>query len=288
MPILPESELAKLSPIFRGKAGNSFARLVRRIVAIDKLSDLHDRHSDLTGPAFAGAVLKDLGIDFRIAWSERLHSLPEGPFITISNHPYGGLDGVILVDLIGHQRPDLKVMVNEILDRIEALRQTWIVVNPKNDMQNEVTGRNIRGVKEVISQLREGHPVGFFPAGAISDLHLKDMKIRDREWQGAVVRLIQKARVPIVPVRFFDHNSLLFYNLGLIDWRIRLLRLPREVFNKMGRRIRVGIGETLQVEEQLKHQDLEDFRGWLRQSVYGMSFPGEHVWYKDFIKRTRH
>lgn len=288
MPILPVSELAKLSPVFRGKAGNLFAKVVRKVLAVDKLSDLNDRHDDLQGPAFAGAVLKDLGIDFRIAWSERLHSLPDGPFITVSNHPYGGLDGVMLVDLIGHQRPDFKVMVNEILDRIEPLRPTWIVVNPKNDLQNEVTGRNIRGVKEVLSRLRDGHPVGFFPSGAISDLKLKELDIRDREWQEAVVRLIQKARVPIVPVRFFDHNSLLFYNLGLIDWKVRLLRLPREVFNKRGRRIRVGIGETLRVEEQMEHRELADFRDWLRQSVYGMEFPGEHVWYRDFVRRTRH
>ena len=274
MPLLPVSELETLSPIFRGKAGNAFASFVRKVLSVEKLSDLNDRHSGLKGADFAAAVLDELKPDLRIVGSERLDDLPEGPFITVSNHPYGSLDGVILIDLIGHRRPDFKVMVNELLNRIEPLSSSWIVVNPKTDLQNEVTAKNIKGVKEVLSTLKGGHPVGFFPSGAVSDLKLKERKIRDREWQEPVLRLIQKAKVPIIPVRFFDHNSMWFYLLGLIDWRVRLLRLPHEALNKKGKRIRVGIGKTITVEEQLAHPDKADFSAWLRDKVYGIPSPG--------------
>ena len=274
MPLLPVSELETLSPIFRGKAGNAFASFVLKVLSVEKLSDLNDRHSGLKGADFAAAVLDELKPDLRIVGSERLDDLPEGPFITVSNHPYGSLDGVILIDLIGHRRPDFKVMVNELLNRIEPLSSSWIVVNPKTDLQNEVTAKNIKGVKEVLSTLKGGHPVGFFPSGAVSDLKLKERKIRDREWQEPVLRLIQKAKVPIIPVRFFDHNSMWFYLLGLIDWRVRLLRLPHEALNKKGKRIRVGIGEIITVEEQLTHPDKADFGAWLRDKVYGIPSPG--------------
>lgn len=287
MPLLSVQDLERISPAFRGKAGNTLARVLRRILSIDTLSDLNDKLADLKGPDFAGALLKELGLNYRLGGSQRLLSLPEGPFITVSNHPYGGMDGIILVDLIGHLRPGFKVMVNEFLAMIESLRPTWIVVNPKNDLQKEVTGKNIQGVKEVLSTLRGGEPVGFFPSGAVSDLKPLEFKIRDREWQEPVLRLIQKAKVPILPVRFFDHNSMWFYELGLIDWRIRTLQLPHELVNKKHRRIRVGVGNMLSVEEQLSHPDIKDFGSWLRSCVYDMPLPTDFVRYNDFIASTR-
>ena len=287
MPLLPASELSKLSPVFRGKAGGVFARLVRKVLSIDTLSDLYDRHIELEGADFAAAIIKDLDLNISIGGADRLLNLPEGPFVTVSNHPYGGLDGVVLVDLVGHIRDSFKVMVNDILSRVEPLRSSWIVVNPKNDLQNEVTPKNIQGVKKVLLSLSEGHPVGFFPSGAVSDLKVRERCIRDREWQLPVLRLIQKARVPIVPIRFFDHNSMWYYFLGLIDWRIRLLQLPRETFNKKDSVFRVGIGETITVEEQEKHGEMNEFCGWLRDKVYGMPVPDCLEPYRDFIARTR-
>ena len=282
MPLLPVSELERFSPIFRGKAGNLFAAFLRKVLSISAVSDLNDRLSHLEGADFAGAVLKDLKVNYKLGYPERLADIPEGPFITVSNHPYGSLDGVILVDLIGHIRKDFKVMVNEILERVEPLRSSWIVVNPKTDASTGVTGKNIQGVRAVLSHLHSGNPVGFFPSGAVSDLSLKEMKIRDREWQESIIRLIQKAKVPVLPVRFFDHNSLWFYELGLIDWRVRLLQLPHEVVNKKHRRVRIGIGELLTVDQQMEHESLEDFGAWIRSAVYDMPKPDEWMMYNEY------
>lgn len=218
MPLLPVSEIEKISPLFRGKAGNAFASSLRKLLSISRLSDIYDEIDSFRGPEFARVLLERLGIKYELEGAEKLSSLPQGPFITISNHPYGGIDGIILVDLIGHLRDGFKVMVNEFLNIIEPLSPSWIAVNPKNNDRAGVSGKNIRGVKEVLSTLSGGDPVGFFPSGAVSDLKLKDMTIRDREWQEPLIRLIRKASVPIVPIRFFDHNTTLFYLLGLINW----------------------------------------------------------------------
>ena len=82
-----------------------------------------------------------------------------------------------------------------------------------------------------------------------------------------------KAGVPIVPVRFFDRNSLFYYILGLIDFRVRLLRLCHEVTNKKGKPVRVGIGEVISVEEQKQYTDLQEFKAILRSKVYDMPVP---------------
>ena len=197
-----------------------------------------------------------------------LHELPEGPFITISNHPYGSIDGVMLVDMFGHIRKDYKVMVNKILSRIETLQDNFICVTPTGTERTAPTRDSIQGIKDALSHVRAGHPLGIFPSGAVSDLSLKDGCIRDREWQEAVIRLIRKLNVPVVPVHFLDRNSDLYYSLGLIDWRIRLLRLPAEVFNKRGKRTRIAIGKVIMPEQQDEFMDIRSFGEFLRSKVY--------------------
>lgn len=274
MPLFPVSDLEKSVPAFRGKAGHILAEGLRSLLGIRTLSDLYDAHSGVEGADFARALLRCLNVRYRVGHPERLAQLQEGPFVTVSNHPYGGLDGVMLIDLMGHLRADFKVMANEFLTVVKALTPSLIVVNPSNNASTGVTERNIRGTHEAFQRLANGHPVGFFPSGAVSDLHLRERAIRDRDWQMSTVRLIKKARVPVVPVRFFDRNSLYFYLLGLIDWRVRVTRLPRELLNKRNAAPRIGIGEPLSVEAQDRVTDLQAFRSLLRSSVYDMSLPG--------------
>ena len=270
MPLLTLNELESIAPAFRGKAGNAFARILMKALAVDKVNDLYDRNSSFGGPAFAEAVLKDIGVEYEIQHPERLESLPDGPFITISNHPYGSIDGVMLVDLFGHLRSDYKVMVNRFLSRIETLGENFICVTPTGNVKTAPTKESIMGVKAAMEHVKAGHPLGIFPSGAVSDLSLKDRSVRDREWQEAAVRLIMKLKVPVLPVAFMDRNSDFYYSLGLIDWRVRLLRLPSEVFNKRGKLTRISIGEMITPEQQSQFKDMDGFRAFLRSSVYNL------------------
>ena len=268
MPLLTLNELEKATPLFRGKCGNALCRALMSMLAIDKVNDLYDRNSDHQGPEFASAVLNDIGVEYEILNPEVLQNLPDGPFITISNHPYGHIDGVMLVDLFGHIRPDYKVMVNKFLGRIEALGGNFICVTPTGEERTAPTRDSIQGVKEAVAHIRSGGVFGLFPSGAVSDLSLKDGCIRDREWQEPVIRLIKKLNVPIVPVHFLDRNSNFYYSLGLIDWKVRLLRLITEVFNKRGKRTRIAIGTVISPEEQAEFSDVRQFGIFLRNKVY--------------------
>jgi putative hemolysin len=101
--------------------------------------------------------------------------------------------------------------------------------------------------------------------------------LREREWQNAAVRLIKKARVPVIPIRFFDRNTLFYYGLELIDYRVRFIRLFHELFNKRGTFPRVGIGQVISVEEQDRFPDLKAYRDYLRASVDGMAEPTTYI-----------
>ena len=258
MPLLTKQELGNI-PCFD---------LLTRLLSVDKVNDLYDRNSKCIGPAFARAVLRDLDINYEALNLEMLDSLPAGPFITISNHPFGHIDGIILIDLFGHLSCDYKVMVNRMLGRIKPLQDNFICVTPVGEERTVPTKESLHGVKEALKHVRCGHPLGLFPAGAVSDLSIKDRCVRDREWQEPVIRLIKKLNVPILPVTFIDGNSVFYYTLGLLDWRIRLLRLPSEVFNKRGKTIRISFGNIISPEEQDEFDDMDDFRKFLRNKVY--------------------
>ena len=268
MALITLNEMENATPLFRGRAGNALCMSLMRMLSVNKVNDLYDRCSGSRGPDFARAVLKDIGVGYEVLNSDVLSRLPEGPFITISNHPYGHIDGIMLIDLFGHIRPDYKVMVNNFLGRIEALGENFIRVTPTGTDRTTPTKESIQGITDAVAHVRNGCCLGIFPSGAVSDLSLKDRCIRDREWQEAVIRLIRKLNVPVVPVHFLDRNSNFYYSLGLIDWRVRLLRLPGEVFNKRGRVTRIALGEIIPPERMQEFDDIDMLRNFLRNKVY--------------------
>lgn len=275
--LLSFEEVLGMIPKLNTRFGRHIVSMLMDLVGISRVNRLYDSVADDDGVDFTTSLLHAMGCDYLVGNAERLSSLPEGAFITVSNHPYGALDGIMLVNLIGHRRPDFKVMVNEFLNHIKAMRSVFITVNPTNENSQGVTGKSITGVREVLGRLRDNHPVGFFPAGAVSDLHLREHEIRDREWQESLLRVIRKAKVPVVPIRFFDGNSRLYYELGLLDWKVRLLRLPRELLNKNKGQHRVAIGPIISVEEQAQFADAQALGDYLRTAVYEMPLPEEFV-----------
>lgn len=284
MPVITAKDAAALSPAFKGFWGRLLFNILLRVSGIYQINAIHDRVEAAGtpyGPDFAKGILDDLGVDFRIGGSERLATLPDGPFIVVSNHVYGHLDGICMVDLFGHARPETKVMVNEMLMWIRGLAPSFIAVNPNTSSTKGISATSISGMKSALLQLREGGPLCMFPSGAVADLKPREhWTLQEREWQEVAVRLIKKARVPVVPVRFFDRNSWFYYCLEFLDYRIRFFRLFHELKNKRGTFPRVGIGETITLEEQDRFTDLKEYGDFLRSRIDGMAVPG------SFVKRS--
>lgn len=275
--LLSEEELAHLSPLFRGRLGRLVARFAMWMCGVGRINRLYDTIYPHKGVEGAKAALEYLGCDYLVGNPERLDDLPQGAFITISNHPYGAIDGVILLDMIGHRRPEMKIMVNKILGRVESMSENFITVTTTETEKKSADATTLRGIRSALSHLHDGHPLGLFPAGAVSDLHLWRGDISDREWQESIIRLIERVQVPIVPIHFEGRNSLFYYSLGLIDWHIRLLRLPREVLNKGRGKHRVTIGRTISPEELRAVGSSTEISQLLRKAVYGMPSPQEYT-----------
>lgn len=286
MKVIEPKDFEALSFLFRGKAGQRLAGLAIRLLAIDKVNRVYDNSGAYSGAEFTSRLLDDLGVNYVVGNAERLKNLPEGPFITVSNHPYGGLDGIMTIDLFARLRPDYKFMVNRILSMIKTLNDNFISVVPAGNRKTGVKAASLRGVRDTIEHLRKGHPMGFFPSGAVSDFSLREFRVRDRKWQSGILHVIHSVKVPVLPIRFFDGNSPLFYFLGLINWRVRLLRLASEVFNKKGQEPRIGIGNLITVEEQQHYRDPESLGSFLRKAVYEMPLPSDFIPGKMLLQQT--
>ncbi|MBN1416102.1 MAG: 1-acyl-sn-glycerol-3-phosphate acyltransferase [Bacteroidales bacterium] len=277
MKVIDAKDFEALSPIFRGEWGHRLAEFIIRMMALDKVNQVYDRSGSYTGARFTEGLLNDFGVNYVIGNAERLNHLPKGAFITVSNHPYGGLDGIMLIDLMARFRPDYKLMVNRILALVKTMKENFIAVTPVGNKKESISVTSIHGIRETLTHLSYGHPVGFFPSGAVSDFRLKNFRVRDRSWQKSILHLIHSVKVPILPIRFFDKNSAFFYFLGLIHSRIRLLRMPREVFNKRKQEPRIGIGNIISVEEQKRYPDSASLGAFLRKIIYDMPKPDTFI-----------
>ncbi len=262
-------DVKKVHPIFRGKHGDFLAKQGLKISGLDNVNKVYDHSKHLTGIDFCTHLLDGLGIKRSVRNGEILEKYKDQPFITVSNHAYGHVDGIAYIELLGSYQPNFKMMVNFILGMIDTMSEHFITVNPYNpDVFNKVS--SLSGIKECIAHLQKGYPLGLFPAGAISNLIRSNGKwvIEDRDWQESVLKLIKFAKVPIIPIHISGRNSSLFYSLGLIDWRLRNLRLGHELYNKKGKEIVFTVGQPITVNEQKNYTDLELFGEFLKSKTY--------------------
>lgn len=133
-------------------------------LSVDKVNAVHAKCCDTPGPEFVRRLLfEEFHIKLRIDGQDVLDHLPEGAFITVSNHPFGALDGITLIHLIASRRPEFRVMVNMILNQITAMRPNFIAVDAWSSQDPKKRQVSVNGIRQAIRMLKNGEPVGFSP-----------------------------------------------------------------------------------------------------------------------------
>ena len=264
--VLNADDLMRMVPKLAGH--RKFVNFLMRFLSLDKVNSIHEHNIDHPGAPFAAGIIKDLDITLKIDNEQVLDNLPEGAFVTVSNHHFGALDGIILIDLVGSRRPKYKVMVNMFLNYISGLRPSFIAVDQQASDDPKKKAVSMKGIKECIMQVRRGEPVGFFPAGAVAKVNWRG-RLKDRQWQPSVIRLIEQLKVPVVPIFFHGSQSWWFNFLGVVCWQLRTFRHPAEVFRKKGKTFHITVGDPISVDEQLAHMgSVEEFGDFLRRRTY--------------------
>lgn len=269
--LISEEMVRGIHPVFKGRFGNILTKIVFKVAGFNKANAVYDASKHYTGVEFTTDMLNKLGITRNVENIEVLEMFKEKPFIMVSNHPYGHIDGIMVADLVGGMRSDFKIMVNWLLMQIDTMENFFIGVNPFPDDSKMANAKSsIGGVKECIDHLKNGHPLGFFPAGGISLPNITG-DVVDNVWQSSVIRIIKKARVPVIPIYISGKNSFWYQLLGHISWKVRTVRLLHEITNKRGKTITIRFGKPILPEEQDKYKDISEFGKYLKSKTYELS-----------------
>ena len=130
--LIDEGDLAKVIKVKPEIAKRLFP-FIMKVFSLEKLNDIYEKGNKNSPLEFTVSVLDGLGIKFEIPQNE-IERLPkEGPFITVSNHPYGGIEGLLLISLLGKKFPNFKLLTNFLLERVIPLKSYFLSVNPFDD-----------------------------------------------------------------------------------------------------------------------------------------------------------
>lgn len=282
--LIEKDQIADLIKIGNVKS-NLLAGMMMNILSINKINELYSKSYNLDTIPFIDYLLEQLGISIEFDEKE-LQNIPKnGAFISVSNHPYGGIEGLILIKLLATIRPDSKIMANFLLKKLSPISEQIIPVNSFDDKK---LYSSVTGTKLCLEHLKNDGALGIFPAGEVSSFQTNSRRIADRDWQPGVLKLIKKANVPVVPIYFQGKNSVIFQLMGFIHPVLRTAKLPSEMFNKKNRTIKIRIGKPITIKEQKEFSDHAQLGRFLRARTYSLGSPIEHKkFYKPSLKALK-
>ncbi len=241
--------------------------LALNIIGFRKINRLYSPSADLKNKEFTEDMLRRYNTTYDVNENE-LNSIPkEGPFMLVCNHPFGAIEGIILYDAIAKIRPDFKIMANFILGFIPNLKDVFFSVNPFEN--NPEFGGSTGGIKASLMQLNEGHGLGVFPAGEVARYHGHSYP-EDIDWSPSIAKIIQKTKVPVIPVYFDGNNSHKFYFWAKIYSMFATVRLVKELLNKRNKKIVMKIGKPILPAEVAQYETPEALAAYLKNRSYAL------------------
>ena len=267
MSLISRIDLIKASGLSKlGFLKNPAASAIMRLTKIDEVNKLYDVLKDKVGKDFFDSFVRERDLKY-IVFEEDLARIPKtGPFILVSNHPLGAIDGILMTKILTEIRPDFKIMGNFLLEKIEPMKPYVISVNPfenRKELKSSSTG--MRGS---LKHLEEGGCIGIFPAGEVSNRNNEFSEILDKKWEKPALKLIKMAKVPVVPMYFHAKNSRFFYQMAKLHPDLQTLLLPSEMMHKREKPIRVRLGKPVSVKVLEDHDSIEEMGEFLQKKIH--------------------
>ena len=267
--------------ILKSKAPNTHVpdfliRYLERIVHVKQMNAFLRKYPDLKGYPFIERVIsEELGCSASI---DGLENIPtdDKPVIFVSNHPLGGLDGMIIAQMIHNSRQhstanrQLKVIVNELLMFMEPIADLWAPVNKSGQLSKEQVLQQQQMWESQVDVLS-------FPAGSCSRLqHINGKwQICDLEWQKNIIQRAREYQRDIVPIYFEGRNSRFFYALAYmrkllhIKLNIEMLYLVDEMYGAHGKHFHVRVLPPVSYTTFDTSRTPKEWAQYVKSIVYG-------------------
>lgn len=259
-----EKIIAGKSPKLAQRIPKFLIRYIKRTIHQDEINTILRDHHQTEGAEFASCVLKDLNVGYRVHQTSMAD--PHGRYIFVSNHPLGGLDGMVLISHIHSMFGSIKVPVNDLLLSLKPFRSIFVPVNKYGKIKHDAAA--------LINEAFESDcPILYFPAGLCSRL-IKG-KITDLEWKKSFVTKAIESHRDIIPIYFEGRNSMFFYRLAKlrkflgIKFNIETFYLPDEMFKQKNSIFDVYIGEPIPVSSLSREHSHKEWADIIRGKCYG-------------------
>lgn len=248
---------------------NIVRQFLRAALRVDALEDLYREAKNSDCLPLSTSILKILRIKVQVA-DKDLQQIPRsGPVVFVANHPHGFLDGFVLDYVLSQMRPDLKLMVNEMIASVQGMEGRTIAV----DVFGATNRQNIKAARESTAWLKARNSLLIFPAGEVSHWQPEEKRIADGLWSDFEIRCVRSTKATLVPIFIAGTNSLTFNLAGLLHAPLRTARLPVELLNKRESTVEVRIAKPIQPKEasQLPRDQAVEY---VRARVYIMGYRG--------------
>ncbi len=252
--------------IFRN---NVTCSLFEHAFALHKVERIYQDGKALPGESLITQKMMDgMGVRCRVADADRARVPTAGPVVVVANHPFGGLEGIVLHAFLASIRQDIRMMVNYLLGRIPEMHDVFILVNPFGTAR--AARENIRPLVQSLRWLQGGGLLGVFPSGEVSSIDLKSGRVRDPAWSPTIAGLVRRSQATVVPVFFAGHNGPGFQLAGLLHPRLRTMLLPTMMDRKRNQEVELRVGAPLPWRELSRYASDEELIKYLRLRAYAL------------------
>lgn len=227
-------------------------------------------HEVAQGRDFWEVMSERYGLSLQIVGGS-LDNIPAtGPLITIANHPYGILDGLMLGHIMARTRGDFRILAHRVFRKAEELNRIILPVN--FDATKDAIQQNLRTRREALDYLSKGGAIGVFPGGTVSTSARMFSQPMDPGWRNFTARMVAKSDAVVVPMFFVGHNSRLFQIASHLHYNLRMALLINEFRARVDEPVKVVIGEPIPRSELDQHAaDPKAMMDFLRKSTYALS-----------------
>lgn len=260
-----EQVLYSKNPALKKAVPGFIIKYLKRIIHQEELNHFLTESGQLTGAEFIEAGLKYFEIKYTVYGKENIPA--QGRYIFVSNHPLGGLDGLVFIKELSKYYKDLKFPVNDILMNIKNLSGIFLPVNKHGGQDREA----VRRIEDAYSS---GCQMLYYPAGLCSR-KIKGV-IKDLPWHKSFISKAVQHKRDVVPAFFSGRNSNFFYNLSNIrnffgiKANIEMLYLVDELFKQKGQEINLVFGKTIPWQTFDNSRSHPEWADWVRERSYAL------------------
>lgn len=241
-------------------------RWLEKIIHQREINELLLANKEYTGIEFASHALDYLGVKYRVHNPERLPS-KDKKCIFVSNHPLGGLDGLVQISFIGSAMGDVRFIVNDLLMAVKPLEPIFIPINKYGKMKADYALK-MRDAFCSDAQILN------FPAGLCS--RLINGEITDLDWKKTFISKAIEYQRDVIPLYFSGRNSMFFYRLAKlrkflkIKFNIETMFLADELFKQKNATFDIYIGKPIPVDTFTNERSAKEWTEMVREKCYSL------------------